>query len=242
MGLSDGTDLTFSDAGDTSGYGDLLDGRHFLYDGDFNGDGKDDELFGYGNNGDLFVGASDGAALVWDRVGNTVTAGLGQIWDRDHRVLAGDFTGDGKTDLLLHDRSNGEWQMGVSDGADITWHAAGATTGFGDLLDLRHRLYVGDFNGDGKDDVMAYDSGRGLWWLGASDGTSLVWSEVDDTHLRGDLIDPSRRLFFADYDGDGELDTMSHDAGGSWSLRPAATDPLAWHPAGDTSSFGDLTR
>ena len=92
-------------------------------------------------------------------------------------VLAGDFNSDGKTDVMKFDipgsdsyETLGLW-VGLSDGTKFNtsewarWRTA-----------KRMKVLAGDFNGDGKTDVMKFDipgsdsyETLGLW-VGLSDG------------------------------------------------------------------------
>ena len=78
----------------------------------------------------------------------------------------------------------------------------------GDLLDVDHRLVVGDFDGDGSSDVFAYRGSDGSAWIGHSSGTSLAWRAAGNTGGFGNLGDPSRLLFFGDWDGDHRTDAL----------------------------------
>jgi hypothetical protein len=116
---------------------------------------------------------SDGNALLW-HVGASA-AGFGNLLDGSHRLLAGDFTGDGKTDLGFYDAGDGSWWIATSNGSTLAWHGAGSVSGFGNLLDASRILLTGDFNGDRRTDALFYYNGDGNWWLGASDGSGLGW-------------------------------------------------------------------
>ena len=241
IGLSDGNTLSWHIAGNTRGFGNLLDGSHAIYDGDFDGDGKSDALFYYNGDGNWWLGLSDGNALSWRLAGNT--QGFGNLIDGSHRLLPGDFDGDGKRDLLFHYNGDGNWWMGRFDGGALSWHYAGTSSGFGDLLDLDHRLYVGDFDGDGKSDVFAYRGSDGSSWIGRSDGNALGWHAAGNSGGFGNLLDPSRMLFFGDYDGDHKTDALFYYSGdGNWWLGASNGDSLGWRLAGNTVGFGNLTR
>jgi hypothetical protein len=68
-----------------------------------------------------------------------------------HRLLEGDFNGDGKSDVaFLYSGDDNLW-VGLSNGSTLDWHLAGNTRGFGNLLDSDHQLYTGDFQGRRQD-------------------------------------------------------------------------------------------
>src|SRR5207237_26995 len=95
-------------------------------------------------------------------------------------VQVDDFDGDGKDDITARYKQGGTWWMGLSNGTNFVtspapWAAwsTGAT-----WVDV----HVGDFNGDGKADVISRAVQNGQWYVALSNGsgftTSLwaVWS------------------------------------------------------------------
>ena len=135
-----------------------------LCTGDFNGDGRVDILFrhfdGWVTN---WLGNSEGSFT-----NNGANTGL--FFDRDWYVIgAGDFNGDGRDDLLL--RSTGGWitnWLATPEGG-FTNNGANATT----FLAEDWRVYsIGDFNGDGKDDlILRRDDGWVTEWDGTANGS-----------------------------------------------------------------------
>jgi hypothetical protein len=241
IGLSNGTALTWSSAGATGGFGDLLDGAHAFYDGDFDGDGKADVLFYYNGDQSLWLGHSTGTALTWSTLGDT--KGFGNIIDLGHRVLAGDFNGDHKTDLLFYYAGDSNWWLGLSTGTGFTWSQAANTATLGDLHDYNHRLYAVDVDGDGKVDVVSYDAGSGNLEVGLSNGQALTWSAGGNASGYGDLVDPSRLLFFGDFDGSGKQAPLFYYSGdGNWWMSHATGTTFTWGSAGNSSGFGNLTQ
>ena len=241
LGISSGTALTWKAAGSTGGFGNLLDGSHAFYDGDFDGDGKMDVLFFYNGDQNLWLGRSSGAALSWAQLGNT--SGYGNLIDHGHRLLAGDFDGDHKTDLLFTYAGDGSWWLGISSGTALTWGNAGNTAAAGSFVDLNHRLFTADVDGDGKLDVVSLNSATGDWSVGHSDGSKLTWKSAGNTSGYGDLADPSRLLWLGDYDGDGKLEPLFYYGGdGSWWMSRSDGTTFTWHLAVNTSGFGDLTH
>jgi serralysin len=146
--------------------------------GDFNGDGKSDLL--------LQSVDGNGATTVaeWLMNGAEVAGGgvIGTLLDGWGVAGIGDFNGDGKSDILLQHSTGGvadalaEWQMngtqvigggyinGVDPNLSTGWSAGG----------------VGDFNGDGKADILLQGShGQVAEWL--MNGVNVIGGGVIGT-------------------------------------------------------------
>src|SRR5205807_1646686 len=82
-------------------------------------------------------------------------------------VVAGDFNGDGKSDIVGRDASTGQWWVAKSTGSGFTsslwdtWNPAVT------WVDAR----VGDFNGDGRSDLAGRNFSTGQWYVGLSSGS-----------------------------------------------------------------------
>ncbi|MFO0930647.1 MAG: VCBS repeat-containing protein [Gemmataceae bacterium] len=121
--------------------------------GDFNGDGKKDlATFTRGSTGDVYVALSTGSGF----------SGTGWKWHNNFCFgsevpLVGDFNGDGKDDIATFTRgSTGDVYVALSTGSSFSgtgwkWHNNFC---FGTEVPL-----VGDFNGDGKDDIATFTRG-----------------------------------------------------------------------------------
>ena len=185
-GLASGDDLDLTDSellldGDDDDYlGAWLGG------GDLNGDGYDDLAMGAPGNSDARTDA--GAIYIWSgasslNVDSTVSSGAKTVIQgagRDERlgrrggVALGDFDNDGKTDLavaspyeetvyLFWDTATSiTGTLSVTD-ADLTIESGGGPSYFG------HGLSVGDYTGDGVDDLA----------IGAPDGVSYTYGEAN---------------------------------------------------------------
>ncbi|MCP4407998.1 MAG: VCBS repeat-containing protein, partial [Gammaproteobacteria bacterium] len=127
--------------------------------GDFNGDGKDDLLNVYGRKKP--DGKIEARAWVHRSTGSgfeqkTSLQTLAGFWD-SQRWLVGDFNGDGKDDLLnVYGRKKPDGKIEAR-----AWAHRSTGSGFEQKTSLQtlagfwdsQRWLVGDFNGDGKDDL-----------------------------------------------------------------------------------------
>jgi hypothetical protein len=161
--------------------------------GDFNGDGILDLAVAGGNTVSVLLGKGDGTfqPAVSYAAGNSPVS-----------VAVGDFNGDGKLDLAVADA--GTWPnytdsgvtvlLGQGDGSFVP--AVSYPAGSGPIA-----VAVGDFNGDGKQDlaVANYWSGNVSVLLGKGDGTFLPALNFYAGAGR-------RSVAVGDFNGDGTLD------------------------------------
>jgi hypothetical protein len=149
---------------------------HIVGTGDFNGDGRDDILW----RNDL--------GTVTDWLG-TSSGGFTGNWASSNQNLplswqvvgTGDFNGDGITDLLWRDSSGTvvDW-LGNANGG-FTGNYANSAASLGNNWQVAS---IGDFNGDGHDDVLWRDSaGHITDWLGTASGGFVDNSGAAATYL-----------------------------------------------------------
>ena len=133
-----------------------------LHIGDFNGDGRDDLLCHHTRNGNLYVDHSSGTGL-FDVTDFSMTGGN---WCNQggERMYVGEFTADGRDDVLCHDGDDGDLEIRAAQ-ANIprflptsTWKRD--NSGF--CVELQQRLHIGQIGGDVRDDLLCHDRKSGL--------------------------------------------------------------------------------
>lgn len=141
--------------------------------GDFNGDGRND-LLARKPDGTLWFYAGTGRVSASSE-GYAPAVRIGTGWNDYIQVLgAGDLNGDGRPDLLARDRSGNLWRYngtgtvrGTNEGyAPRTLIGRGGWDGFTALA------APGDYDGDGRNDILAWaPDGRLSLWRGTGNGT-----------------------------------------------------------------------
>jgi hypothetical protein len=187
--------------------------------GDFNGDGRDDiacfvrDTKTDAGRGDVYVALSTGSGFAssqkWHEyfcIGNEIPA-------------VGDFNGDGRDDIVTFVRNT----KSGNDSADVyvalsTGSAFGAGVKWHDYFCIGYEIpAVGDFNGDGKDDIVTFvrdtktGTERGDVWVAVSTGLAFgAGAKWHDYFCIGNELP-----LVGDFNGDGKDDLASlvRDAG-----------------------------
>jgi hypothetical protein len=151
-----------------------------------------DEIIGYGGAWASGVWYWDESISKWAQMTSDTPGG---------DIAAGDFTGDGKADVVsIFD--GGLWYQ---DGATLDWTKVTSTT--------PDSLTAGDVNGDGRSEIIGtWSSGIWYWDVAASNWTQMTSNTPD-----GDIA-------AGDFTGDGKADVASIFDGGLWYQDGATLD------------------
>jgi len=199
--------------------------------GDFNGDGRDDILW-RNTNGTVsdWLGTATGGFTAND-------ANAARFVPTDwHVVGTGDFNGDGRDDVLWRN-TNGQisdW-LGQANGGFLLNDDIALTN----VATSWHVVGTGDFNGDGRDDILwRNDNGQLSNWLGQANGgfvnngansgtfVPIAWSVVAVGDYNGDGRDD---ILWRHTDG--TISNWLGNANGSFTpndANAAAPVPVSW--------------
>jgi len=147
-------------------------------------------------------------------------------------AYAGDFNGDGRGDLVLHNANSLALYVSKGSTLEAAWVATGEIPLWDDFM-AGDRFFVGDFDGDGMDDLFVVnfaDWAIPYFALLRSTGKGFECIQRFDEELPGwDDMKPGDQFFVADFNADGKDDLYVFN-GTDWSmgyfelLRSTGTD------------------
>jgi hypothetical protein len=170
---------------------------------DFTGDDKADVLLRHSSTGTWYLYALDGRSIL----GGGATGGIPMASSLDWQpVGVGDFTGDGKSDILLRNQTTGFWYLYALDGRMIA--GGGQTGGVPLTQDLAWSVVATtDVTGDTKADVLMRHSSSGAWYLFPLVGRTVVSGvNLGGVPMVGDTAWQPRQV--EDFTGDGKADVL----------------------------------
>ncbi|MEP7310264.1 MAG: VCBS repeat-containing protein [Acidobacteriota bacterium] len=207
--------------------------------GDFNSDGQTDILWHNAQTGHIQVWLLDGTRLA-DRPeitsANGQVAAIGPPWSI---VGTGDFSGDGKTDILWHNAQTGHIQVWLLDGTRIAGRQdITSENGQDAAVGPPWRIVgAGDFNGNGTSDIVWYNDQTGHVQVWLLDHTKVTGRpEIVDENGQAVPITSWSIIGIGDFNGDGKSDILWHDK------NPNSPQVQAWWLNGTKIALRPMIR
>ncbi len=189
-----------------------------LFFGDINGDGQVDALCHNSMTGVTRFGRGIGRAI---QPQGEYTGPFCSHSGAEFHV--GDFNGDHRTDLFCIDRNTGQKWVDFSAGS---WTAPYGTNDF--VLNdpwcshATAQLHIGDFNADGRSDLLCHDTSDGRKWIDFASTTGALFGTNDWESTINWCTHATAMLIVSDFSGDGRSDIMCHTrANGSLDVKLA---------------------
>lgn len=215
--------INYVEAPTYSGIGgfDLNEGLDRIVTGDFNNDSRSDLISYRPGKGVYYVTFSNNSNLfqtVYAPAPGSGIAGFDLNDSRD-RIKVGDFNNDQRSDVIMYRPGTGICYVGFSngDGTFRTVYASASGIAGYDFQSNNDRLEVGDFNGDGKSDLLLYRPGTGLYYVAVSLGNgsfSTIYAPTPGSGIAGfDLKDSRDRIKVGDFNNDQKSDVIMYRPG-----------------------------
>jgi RHS repeat-associated protein len=198
---SSGNLVSFNGVPKDSGQISVLGG--FNNYADFNGDGKTDLMF-YRNDSIKICAYVNSELEIISKYAN---------FSFSNRDFNGDFNGDGKTDLLYFSLTDNTWSIALSSGLEYIVSRLKTTPPPLANVDPEsdasdNNIFIRDFNGDGKDDVMEVYKNF-VNGTATSSTCNIFYSNGDGTFAQETNVFSTTEIntenyAFGDFNGDGK--------------------------------------
>jgi hypothetical protein len=158
-------------------------------------------------------------ALEWDaevaqQFGTPMITQSGPGYGSGYTISFADFNGDGVLDSVMHQMAT-QWYVFVALGkGDGTFHTA--TAWYGPPQGSGYKIAFADFNGDGRADAVAYKIESGWWTMQVALGNGDGSFTAPVTTQSGPGYGSGYTISFADFNGDGVLDSVMHQMATQW--------------------------
>ncbi|KAI0241880.1 hypothetical protein LSAT2_016188 [Lamellibrachia satsuma] len=180
--------------------------HQYVMQGDFNGDDQMDIMCRDNVNSGrkwIYYGSKRGYYRVgWRK----------NMWWCTHHgafVYIGDFNGDSRDDMLCHDK-RGHVYIAYANRYGTFRRSKGWNKAMGFCMCSRCQLFIGDFNGDSRSDMLCHDGVQGRKWIAYA--TSSGNFEKADIWYNDMKWCPSwsGKLFVGDFNGDHRDDLLCY--------------------------------
>jgi hypothetical protein len=179
-------------------------GSNLMSAGDLNSDGKSDLMWQDTSNGQVYVWFMDGQGN--QQGGRYIQNGA--TFPGQNVMPAGDLNGDGKSDIMWQNASNGQVYIWFMDGQGN--QQSGRYIQGGATFPGWRVAAAGDLNGDGKSDIMWQNTSNGQVYIWFMDGQG---NQQGGRYIQGGATFPGQNVIAGgDLNSDGKSDLIWQNA------------------------------
>ncbi|XP_071945057.1 uncharacterized protein [Antedon mediterranea] len=196
--------------------------EHKPFTGDFDGDGNEDLMFHNSKTGSkkIYYASCDGSFngdRSWRREMNF-------CYVSGYDLYIGDFNGDGRSDMLCHRPQTGQiWVALVQPGGVFTANPWAYSPSW--CKATTDKVYIGDFNADGRDDILCHTQSSGYIAIYYALYTGYFSTSTTYRYTRSMswCRGTYQRVYTGDFNGDRRVDMLCHDYSNGYIYVAVAT-------------------
>jgi hypothetical protein len=212
------------------GFGNLNDGNHRWWVGDFTGASRSQVLLYNGADANWWLGRVNGTvsgltsgSMTWTNVANTTGFGFGNLnTSTTVYVNVADFMGSGKQQVYVFNSSGGPQFLGVANagGSSMAFGGLGRSA-LGSFKDGQHTIWTGNMSGGTQQQMLVYNTSTTAWNLGAinSAGTTATWTSLGNNNVGNVLTaPPPAQTWIGNFSATGQAEVLIYDGVSRWTL------------------------